>query len=233
MQPGATKSRQSATPSSHLPSPQPPRGSIPASGVEVRRGGSSLRFRTPLIEPDGRVSRIRLSDGLRRRHTGHQTLRPPQSLCGDRSIRSVGVLSPKGQSPWDRTSGPLAGTPEARPLRSTGVSGFIATTGLSDFRPGRRPVRRSTPARQRPADADRIGSPTFRVRPCVRAVPITPANRAGHFGWDRRAAAFPGSLSGRRPRLHFRGLLGIHLPRQLPGVITARTLASPATRGFD
>jgi hypothetical protein len=33
--------------------------------VEVRRGGeSSLRLRTPLIEPDLRISRIRLSDWL-------------------------------------------------------------------------------------------------------------------------------------------------------------------------
>src|SRR5688500_1372344 len=36
-----------------------------ASRVEVRRGGDdSLRFRTPLIEPDVRVCRIRLSDWL-------------------------------------------------------------------------------------------------------------------------------------------------------------------------
>ena len=37
------------------------------SRVEMRRGGPGapgLRFRIPLIEPDGRVSRIRLSDRL-------------------------------------------------------------------------------------------------------------------------------------------------------------------------
>jgi len=35
---------------------------LPESRVEKWRGGQRLRFHFPLIEPDGRFSRIRLSD---------------------------------------------------------------------------------------------------------------------------------------------------------------------------
>ncbi len=55
------------------------------------------------------------------------------------------------------------------------------------------------------------GSPPLPASPFLRAVPITPADRTGAcVDCFPIHAAFPISLAGRRPHLHFRGLLRLH-----------------------
>jgi hypothetical protein len=55
------------------------------------------------------------------------------------------------------------------------------------------------------------GSPPFHGSPSRRAVPTTPADRmSAHVDYFPIRAAFPDSLAGRHPRLHFRGLLELH-----------------------
>jgi hypothetical protein len=55
------------------------------------------------------------------------------------------------------------------------------------------------------------GSPLLPVSPFQRAVPITPADRtSARVDCFLIRAAFPVSLAGRHPHLHFRGLLRLH-----------------------
>src|ERR1700759_1803866 len=80
------------------------------------------------------------------------------------------------------------------------------STSLSDSRRSRRPhvgVEAATLATG--------GAPPLPASPFQRAVPITPADRKG-ARVDRFPVrtAFPVSLAGRHPHLHFRGLLRLH-----------------------
>src|SRR5262249_37888372 len=72
------------------------------------------------------------------------------------------------------------------------------------------------------------GSPPFLGSPSRRAVPTTPADRmSAYVDCFPIRAAFPDSLAGRHPRLHFRGLLGLH-----SCYITARPVAQPPKAAF-
>jgi hypothetical protein len=67
------------------------------------------------------------------------------------------------------------------------------------------------------------GSPPFHGSPSRRAVPTTPADRmSAHVDYFPIRAAFPDSWAGRHPRLHFRGLLGLHSRYGPPGCSTAQ-----------
>src|SRR5215831_9307351 len=68
------------------------------------------------------------------------------------------------------------------------------------------------------------GSPPFHGSPSRRAVPTTPADRmSAHVDYFPIRAAFPDSWAGRHPRLHFRGLLGLHSRYGPPGCSTAQS----------
>src|SRR2546423_9209602 len=57
------------------------------------------------------------------------------------------------------------------------------------------------------------GLPRLLASPLQRAVPTTPADRTGaRVDCFPVHAAFPVMQAGRHPRLHFRGLLGLHSP---------------------
>src|SRR3954449_5551360 len=123
------------------------------------------------------------------------------------------------------------------------LPGIAGTTTLSDSRRHRRPGRR----RGRDPHARRVS-------PVTRAT--LPACRAHYPGGPRRVrpsvaspprAAFPEIQAGRRPRLHFRGLLRLHsrygpsdrstaqggLRHEASARLVARTGRSSATRATD
>jgi hypothetical protein len=63
----------------------------------------------------------------------------------------------------------------------------------------------------RPLPSHRTGLPRLPASPFRRAVPTTPADRAGaHVDCFPAHAAFPKWQEGRHPRCHFRGLLRLH-----------------------
>src|SRR5438552_6513177 len=76
---------------------------------------------------------------------------------------------------------------------------------LSDSRSGRRLSRR------RGRYPRQNGPPPLPASPFHRAVPITPADQMGaRVDCFPICAAFPVSLAGRHPHLHFRGLLRLY-----------------------
>ena len=80
-----------------------------------------LRFYLPLVEPDRRISRIRLSDGIR--EAAHETARHRSFTAVPRSFRRseslIGGYRQHGHSP---DSAHFQTAPEVRPLPSTGVT---------------------------------------------------------------------------------------------------------------
>ena len=97
----------------------------------------------------------------------------------------------------------LASMPKVGPLPSAVISGFTGTTGPSDSRPTHRPRRRLPLAIDRASHVAQRAVHTCRCH--------YPGGRRGPFGCAARAAtAFAPLLEARRPRLRFRGLLGIH-----------------------
>ena len=144
---------------------------------------SVLRFHISLIEPDMRISRIRLSDGHRLQ--AHATY-------------SVKATSPEGQAcsgiawsffggyrlaPLSRPLFPSQAGPKSGPFPPPALPGFTGTTGLS-----------APPIRLGLALAGcrlvnlhhRWGFPCCVGSPCIHAVAITPAGSLG-----ARVAPFP------------------------------------------
>jgi len=76
--------------------------------------------------------------------------------------------------------------------------------GLSDSRPTRRPLS-SLLIQEQP-----VGSPTFRAQPSARAVAITPAAGSNTSVNGPIRSGLRLFVESSAPRLHFRGLLGIH-----------------------
>src|SRR5262249_48850761 len=110
------------------------------------------------------------------------------------------------------------------------------------------PDRPRTGSRLRLAFPLRFGPPTLPVMPSRRAVPITPVGRRGALvGYFPLRAAFPVLCAGRRPQLHFRGVLRVYsryspplrstaqggLCREAPNQPVAQPTRSPATRPSD
>jgi hypothetical protein len=117
-------------------------------------------------------------------------------------------------------------TPEVRVLPSTGI-----TRPQQYYDPVRLPLRAvapSAPLRLLPSPG--TGLPRLPASPFQRAVPTTPADRAGALvDFFPAHAAFPVIQAGRHPHHHFRGLLRLHTLR--PAGLLNRP-RRPLSRGF-
>src|SRR3954468_2493793 len=87
------------------------------------------------------------------------------------------------------------------------LPGLSGTVTLSDTHPDR---RLKTTLRPRPSPM--MGLPQLPGSPFRHAAPTTPMDQNGRSCrlLPRSTRAFPGTSAGRRPSLHFRGLLGLH-----------------------
>src|SRR5215472_15218151 len=127
-------------------------------------------------------------------------------------------------------------SPDPLPLqkrtRSQGPSLPRRYPASSVLRPRPTPAAAAARCRRRGRYPRRDGSPPLPRSSSRRAVPITPADRTGAYV-DRFPArvAFPVSLAGRHPRLHFRGLLRLSLALRPAGLLNRPR--RPLSRGFD
>src|SRR2546430_5347951 len=97
-------------------------------------------------------------------------------------------------------------TPEVRVLSSAGI-----TRLQRSYDPVRLPPMPPPKATLRPLPSHRTGLPRLLESSFRRAVPTTPADRAGaHVDCFPAHAAFPKWQEGRHPHCHFRGLLRVH-----------------------
>ena len=97
-------------------------------------------------------------------------------------------------------------TPEVRALSSAGI-----TRLQRSYDPVRLPPWPSPEATLRPLPSPVTGLPRLPEPPFRRAVPTTPADRAGaRVDCFPAHAAFPKWQEGRHPHCHFRGLLRLH-----------------------
>ena len=134
-------------------------------------------------------------------------------------------------------------TPEVRVLPSAGITQLQRSYDLVRLPPVPPPV-----ATLRPLPSHRTGLPRLLGSPFRRAVPTTPADRAGaHVDCFPTHAAFPKWQEGRHPHCHFRGLPRLHsrygppdrsaaqgnLCHEAPALAVARTSRSSATGSID
>jgi hypothetical protein len=148
-----------------------------------------------------------------------------------------------GSSPITSTSPSLKARQKAGPFAPPALPGLDARTTLSDSRPGRR-----LQATLRPLPSHSTGLPRLPEPPFRRAVPTTPADRAGaRVDCFPARAAFPKWQEGRHPHCHFRGLLRLHsryrppdrsaahgdLCHEAPALPVTRPSRSSATRSID
>src|SRR5262249_27780984 len=97
-------------------------------------------------------------------------------------------------------------TPEVRVLCSTGIAQLQRSYDPVRLPPGPPPV-----ATLRLLPSPMTGLPRLPEPPFPRAVPTTPADRAGpSLDYCPAHAAFPKWQEGRHPHCHFRGLLRLH-----------------------
>ena len=238
----------------------------PQSGrVEDGRGGlghaATLRFPSPLLKPDVRISRIRLSDWFQpAAHGGHRvrcvlpkqwamadapnsTDRCPSSPQVKASSEASGcswVFQAHRQSP---ILGSVQSAPEVRALSSASMTWPQQSYGPLRLPSDPPPVRRwGCQPRSRWVSPDDPHHPSNVPCPLPRrietgaCVDCFPAH-----------TAFPVSQAGRHPHLHFRGLLRLHarygpldrstaqggLCHEAPAQSVARPNRSSATRSID
>src|SRR6266567_2487674 len=111
-----------------------------------------------------------------------------------------------GSSPITTTSPSSKAHQKSGPFAPPALPGLDARTTLSDSRRGPPPV-----ATLRPLPSPVTGLPRLPASPFRRAVPTTPADRAGAYvDYFPAHAAFPNWQEGRHPHCHFRGLLRLH-----------------------
>src|SRR6476620_3267991 len=111
-----------------------------------------------------------------------------------------------GSSPITTTSPSSKVHQKSGPFPPPALPGFDGHTTLSDSRHGRRPF-----ATLRPLPSPVTGLPQLPEPPFRRAVPTTPADRAGaRVDCFPARAAFPKWQEGRHPHCHYRGLLRLH-----------------------
>ena len=111
-----------------------------------------------------------------------------------------------GSSPITFTSPSSKAHQKSGSFPPPALPGFNGRMTLSDSRPSRR-----LEATLRPLPSPRTGLPRLPEPPSRRAVPTTPADRAGaRVDCFPAHAAFPKWQEGRHPRCHFRGLLRLH-----------------------
>src|SRR5689334_3127357 len=149
--------------------------------VEERRGAASaIRFLSPLIKPDVRISRIRLSDWFHRGHTAgcryerhpypRSALTPRYSSLG-KLLVSCGAYR---LAPIHRPSPSSPSTPEVRGLPSTRIARL-----QQYYDPVRLPPAAAAGGNVEAATLAPDGSPPLPASPVRRAVPATPADRDG------------------------------------------------------
>ena len=236
-----------------------------ARRVEDGRGGlghaATLRFPSPLIKPDVRISRIRLSDWFHRAAHGggrvrcvlpkqwamadapSNTDRRPSSPRGKASSEAsgyAGVFQAHRQSP---ILGSVQSAPEARALSSASITRPQRSYGPLRLPSDPPPVRRGgcQPQSRRvspddPHHPSNVPCPVPRRIETGACVDCFPAH-----------TAFPVSQAGRHPHLHFRGLLRLHarygpldcstaqggLCHEAPAQSVARPNRSSATGAID
>ena len=173
------------------------------------------RFPSPLIKPDVPISRIRLSDWLHRkahgwaadrtrpRHGDVTLLRLCDTASSDGSWSFIGVCRLIANHHHLAIFG---SAPEVRALSSAGI-----TRPQRSYDPVRLPPWPPPAATLRPLPSPMTGLPRLPEPPFRRAVPTTPADRAGaRVDCFPAHAAFPKWQEGRHPHCHFRGLLRLH-----------------------
>ena len=174
--------------------------------VEEGRGGLSLwqllRFPSPLIEPDVRISRIRLSDRLHGKTHDHQSSSCHRSLL--ESVWRIVVLLGSSPIASPRFLHKHAGSEDPSLRQRYPVS----------------TVLRSSPTPVRPAVLATALGPTRprQVSPdnphCLANVPCPLPRRIGSGAYARFPSlfrsAFPVAQAGRHPHHYFRGLLRLH-----------------------
>jgi hypothetical protein len=178
---------------------------------------ASLRFLSPLIEPDVPISGIRLSDWLHRKAHGGRPLQAGVS----RRHHGTDQPSPYGRVPSE-AFGYFQVLPGSSPItdpwllrkRTRSQGPFLRRhyPASQVVRPCPTPARPTADCGVGGATSDRNGPP-----PITR---ITfPTCRAHYPGGSERVhlsvasslhAAFPNRQAGRHPQLHFRGLLRLH-----------------------
>jgi hypothetical protein len=197
--------------------------------VEDGRGGlgrpASPRFPSPLIERSVRISRTTLSDWLHCK--AHDEVRVRSRMSGGCRLRLAAELLPTapGNSGVCRLSPITMPSPSSEAHQKSGpfpppaLPGLSSTITLSDTRQGRRPT---TPLRPLPSPT--VGLPQLPGSPFRHAVPTTPMdrNRCVCRLLPCSTWAFPVIQAGRRPSLHFRGLLRLHSRYGLPDCSTAQ-----------
>ena len=162
----------------------------------------SLRFHSPLIEPDVRISRIRLSDQLQGKTHDQQSSSCPRSLF--ESVRSFVVFP--GSSPITapplfhkhaRSEDPFLHQhyPVSSVLRSSPTPAWSAALATA--------LGCTRPQQVSPDDPH-----------CLTNVPCPLPRRIGTGAYVRFPslfrAAFPVTQAGRHPHRYFRGLLRLH-----------------------
>jgi hypothetical protein len=176
---------------------------------------ATLRFSSPLIEPDVQISRIRLSDWLHRQAHGKYH-RPQASFerCDFFLHLTIQLFSDgpgsysvfAGSSPITFTSPSSKARQKSGSFPPPALPGFNGRTTLSDSR-----QCRHLKATLRPLPSHSTGLPRLPEPPFRRAAPTTPADRAGaHVDCFPTHAAFPKWQEGRHPHCHFRGLLRLY-----------------------
>ena len=211
----------------------------------------TLRIPSPLIKPNVPISGIRLSDWLSSRDT--RGVNQPRA----ESARWLTLLRPSIQQ--SRTAPVFDGVlrlianhhdlsifesaPEVRVLSSTGI-----TRLQQSYDPVRLPSVPPPVATLRPLPSPVTGLPRLPEPPFQRAVPTTPADRAGAcVDCFPAHAAFPKWQEGRHPHCHFRGLLRLYsrygppdrsaaqgdLCHEAPALPVAQPSRSSATRTID
>ena len=157
----------------------------------------------PLIEPDVRISRIRLSE------KAHALLHVTPSATSERLLEVLG--------PWATLLRPsllVASAFNQGSFPPPALPGFIGTTSLSVT-----PVGPACPSRasgwESSACSRHLGLPVLsEVSSCLHAAAYTPAGTqaSANRSYARlRLAAFPGNGSGRLLHYQFRGLIGCSL----------------------
>jgi hypothetical protein len=194
------------------------------SGVESRTGAvatlKSLRLPSPLIKPDVRISRIRLSDRLHRPAHGDTRGRlrlaiqlPRKSSDPVGVVRLIANHLSSTSSKAHLKQGPFP--PPALP-------GFLSTTTLSDSHRRAPPLPQLT--RRWVSHVARITFPTCRAH--------YPGGSNGCSCRSPSPSVMPSPVSaGRHPQLHFRGLLRLYSRYGPSDRSTAFT--RPLSRGFD
>ena len=156
-------------------------------------------------QPVGVAQNVLPGRSCRRAHRSGR--RAPPSPCDRASSEGSGssqVLS--GSSPITFTSPSSKAHQKSGSFAPPALPGLDAPTTLSDSRRGRRLYATSRPLPSPLTGLPRLPEPPFR-----RAVPTTPADRAGaRVDCFPAHAAFPEWQEGRHPHCHFRGLLRLH-----------------------